>query len=60
MLGDEGPLGNGESAGNTRALLIVFESESSMYVLLVGAVTRHGSQDNSVLQVGDPNADGLE
>ena len=60
MRGDEGPLGDGESARNARALLVVFESECPVYVLLVGAVTRYGSQDDSVLQVGGSNADGLE
>ena len=54
------PLGDGESAGDASALLVVFEAERTMDVSLVGAGSPHGSQDDSVLQVGGANTDGLE
>ena len=57
---NDGCLGDGESAGDTSALFVVFEGKRTVEVLLVGAAALHRSQDNSVLQVGCANADGLE
>jgi hypothetical protein len=58
--GDEGPLSDGEGAGDFRALLVVFEAECPVDVLLVSAGTLHGSQDDSMLQIGGSNTDRLE
>ena len=58
--GDECSLGDGESAGNAGTLLVVFETERTEDVSIVGAGSPHGSQDDPMLQVGGANTDGLE
>jgi hypothetical protein len=60
MRGEDRCFGDGESSGGASALFIIFEDERTGDVLLAGAGTLHGSQDDSVLQIGGSNADGLE
>jgi hypothetical protein len=60
LRGDDRPLGDGQSATDASALFIVFEGERPEDVSLVSAGALHGSQDNSVLQIGSSNTDGLE
>ena len=60
LRGDDRPLGDGKGAIDASTLLIVFEGERTKDVSLVGAGALHGSQDDSVLQIGIPNANGLE
>ena len=59
-LGNKRCLGDGESAGDTSALFVVFEGERTVDVSLAGAGALHGRQDDSVLQVGGANTDGLK
>jgi len=49
LRGNERSLGDGESAGDAGALLVIFEAERTGDVLLVGTGSLHRSQDDSVL-----------
>lgn len=60
LRGDDRCLSDGKCAMDASALFIVFEGECTEDVLFVGAGALHGSQDDSVLQIGIPNANGLE
>jgi hypothetical protein len=58
--GEDRPLGDGKGARDASALFIVFEAKRTVYVSVVRAGAPHGRQDDSVLQIGVSNADGLE
>ena len=60
MQGDESSLSYGKSAGDTGALLAIFEDQRTGNVSIIGAGALHGAHDDSVLQVDGANTNRLK